>query len=319
MPDQAPEAAPKAGLPPWMATFADLMTLLMCFFVLMLSFSEMDVAKFKQLAGSMKEAFGVQAEIEVKTIPKGTSIIAQEFSPGTPKQTILNEVRQFTVSSSLNSLDVGQKERVRELERQEQRAERQAEALRQALRQEIENGTLLIRRESTNVIVQILEKDSFPSGSAELEIEFLPTLAKIGRLLQPLYGAIAVAGHTDNVPISNSQYRSNWDLSAARAATVVQQLLDTGIDPERVMVSGYADTQPRAPNDTAANRALNRRIDITLITNKARHGGFAEDSAPESGADVAAPDSLADSDAAAPREPETSPETGTVDGAATAN
>ena len=319
MPDQAPEAAPKAGLPPWMATFADLMTLLMCFFVLMLSFSEMDVAKFKQLAGSMKEAFGVQAEIEVKTIPKGTSIIAQEFSPGTPKQTILNEVRQFTVSSSLNSLDVGQKERVRELERQEQRAERQAEALRQALRQEIENGTLLIRRESTNVIVQILEKDSFPSGSAELEIEFLPTLAKIGRLLQPLYGAIAVAGHTDNVPISNSQYRSNWDLSAARAATVVQQLLDTGIDPERVMVSGYADTQPRAPNDTATNRALNRRIDITLITNKARHGGFAEDSAPESGADVAAPNALADSDAAAPREPETSPETGTVDGAATAN
>lgn len=319
MPDQAPEAAPKAGLPPWMATFADLMTLLMCFFVLMLSFSEMDVAKFKQLAGSMKEAFGVQAEIEVKTIPKGTSIIAQEFSPGTPKQTILNEVRQFTVSSSLNSLDVGQKERVRELERQEQRAERQAEALRQALRQEIENGTLLIRRESTNVIVQILEKDSFPSGSAELEIEFLPTLAKIGRLLQPLYGAIAVAGHTDNVPISNSQYRSNWDLSAARAATVVQQLLDTGIDPERVMVSGYADTQPRAPNDTATNRALNRRIDITLITNKARHGGFAEDSAPESGDDVAAPNALADSDAAAPREPETSPETGTVDGAATAN
>ena len=70
-------------------TFADLMTLLMCFFVLLLSFSEMDVAKFKQLSGSMKDAFGVQAEVEVETIPKGTSVIAQEFSPGKPEPTAL--------------------------------------------------------------------------------------------------------------------------------------------------------------------------------------------------------------------------------------
>ena len=73
---------PPAGLPAWMGTFADLMSLLMCFFVLLLSFSEMDVLKFKQIAGSMKFAFGVQNKIEVKDIPKGTSVIAQEFRPG---------------------------------------------------------------------------------------------------------------------------------------------------------------------------------------------------------------------------------------------
>ena len=78
---------PPPGLPLWMGTFADLMSLLMCFFVLLLSFSEMDVLKFKQIAGSMKFAFGVQNQLEVKDIPKGTSIIAQEFRPGRPEPT----------------------------------------------------------------------------------------------------------------------------------------------------------------------------------------------------------------------------------------
>jgi chemotaxis protein MotB len=271
MSDSAPEATPKAGLPGWVMTFADLMTLLMCFFVLMLSFSEMDVAKFKQLAGSMKDAFGVQAEIDAKTIPKGTSIIAQEFSPGRPQQTILDSVRQFTVKTSMSTLDVGTNERLKELQKQEERAEQEANTLREALREEIDNGTLLVRRESTNVIVQILERDSFPSGSASLQGEFPPTLARIAAVLGPMFGAVSVSGHTDNVPISTSQYRSNWDLSAARASTVVHELLQAGLDPARVMVGGYADTQPRAPNDTPANRALNRRIDITLLTNKPRH------------------------------------------------
>ncbi|MCV6605027.1 MAG: type VI secretion system protein TssL, partial [Porticoccaceae bacterium] len=81
--EQADDDAP-AGLPAWLATFADLMSLLMCFFVLLLSFSEMDVQKYKQVAGSMKDAFGVQNEINVKDIPKGTSIIAREFSPARP-------------------------------------------------------------------------------------------------------------------------------------------------------------------------------------------------------------------------------------------
>ena len=90
MSDIAEEEAP-AGLPAWMGTFADLMSLLMCFFVLLLSFSEMDVLKYKQLAGSMRDAFGVQREINVKDIPKGTSIIAKEFSPGRPEPTPINE------------------------------------------------------------------------------------------------------------------------------------------------------------------------------------------------------------------------------------
>ena len=87
--DEAP-----AGTPAWMATFADLMSLLMCFFVLLLSFSEMDLQKYKQVAGSMEKAFGVQNQTKVMDIPKGTSIIAQEFSPGKTTPTILDTVQQ---------------------------------------------------------------------------------------------------------------------------------------------------------------------------------------------------------------------------------
>jgi chemotaxis protein MotB len=102
--EECPECP--AGIPAWVMTFADLMSLLMCFFVLLLSFSEMDALKYKQLAGSMSEAFGVQNDIKVKDIPKGTSIIAQEFSPGRPQPTPLNEVRQSTTDITQSNLDV---------------------------------------------------------------------------------------------------------------------------------------------------------------------------------------------------------------------
>ena len=290
MSDAPEESSESAGLPMWMATFADLMTLLMCFFVLLLSFSEMDVAKFKQMAGSMEQAFGVQAEIEVKMIPRGTSIIAQEFSPGTPQRTVMNEVRQFTVNSNQSTLDVGQErgeagdegtglsgedgdaaQNELSIEEAELLAEVQAAQLREALADEIAEGSLDVRHEGTDVTVQILEQDSFASGSSLLETDFRPTLDRIGGMLRDMIGAIRVAGHTDDLPISTSQFRSNWDLSAMRATTVAHQLLDAGLSPGRVMISGHADTQPRAPNDTPANRALNRRIDITLITSRTTH------------------------------------------------
>ncbi|MGB0965096.1 MAG: MotB family protein [Litorivicinus sp.] len=95
-----------AGIPAWVMTFADLMSLLMCFFVLLLSFSEMDVQKFKQLMGSVQFAFGVQTEIEAKAIPKGTSIIAQEFSPGTPRPTVAQTIQQQTTSPNQSTLDI---------------------------------------------------------------------------------------------------------------------------------------------------------------------------------------------------------------------
>ncbi len=111
MSDEAPKKQQSAGAPAWVMTFADLMSLLMCFFVLLLSFSEMDVAKYKQIAGSMKMAFGVQRKHEVKEAPKGINVIAQEFSAGRPDPTPLNVMEQMTTETMKMFLDTGDKRR----------------------------------------------------------------------------------------------------------------------------------------------------------------------------------------------------------------
>jgi chemotaxis protein MotB len=270
------EAAPETrSSPPWLITFADLMVVLMCFFVLMLSFSEMDPERFKIISGSLNQTFGVQTQVTATDTPKGTSLDATEFSPAIPEPTTENEVRQHTVDSDLNTLDLGLELRLRELKAQEDAAASQAHELRAMFRQDIEDGRLLIRQEGTDVVIQLLEKDSFPSGSAALEADSRETLARIGALVGGMTGAITVSGHTDNVPIrAGGLYRSNWELSAARAASVGHELLAAGLDPARLMVSGHADTQPRAANDTAASRALNRRVDITFANGRDRPGAW---------------------------------------------
>ena len=247
-----------------MMTFADLMTLLMCFFVLLLAFSEMDAAKFKQLSGSMKDAFGVQTEVEVRTIPKGTSVVAQEFSPGKPEPTALNQVRQFTIDSNRNTLDALDRE-LKEIEE----TRRHARRLRLALKEEIEKGSVSIQTEGVKIIIHIMENASFDSGYADVRPEFLPVLEKIANLIDNTSGEVTISGHTDNVPISNERFRSNWELSTSRAVSVTHELLNVSdVHPEQVVVTGHADTRPRASNDTAEDRATNRRVDISIVRGK---------------------------------------------------
>lgn len=254
---------PKAGVPAWVVTFADLMTLLMCFFVLLLAFSEMDVEKFKQLSGSMKYAFGVQAEVEARTIPKGTSVVAQEFSPGKPEPTPLNIVKQFTIDSNLNSLDALSEEQPKV---DEDDIERQARRIRQALKAEIENGSIAIATEDKKVIIHILENASFDSGLAVVRPDFLPVLTKIAGLIDENAGMVMVSGHTDNVPISTERFRSNWELSTSRAVSVAHVLIRSArLQESRFVVTGHADTRPRADNLTPVNRAKNRRVDISIV------------------------------------------------------
>jgi chemotaxis protein MotB len=265
-----------AGSPAWMATFADLMSLLMCFFVLLLSFSEMDVLKFKQLAGSMREAFGVQNQIKVEDIPKGTSIIAQEFSPGRPEPTPLNEVRQMTVNNDMTTLDVRTREGesqvgedlkgLEELRRQqEEQARQEAVAVAQALAAEIGEGSIEVETDGTRIIIRVKERGSFDSGSAELKYQYIPVIAKIRDLLLNISGKVAIEGHTDNIPYSGRRFESNWDLSAARALAVAHELFaDQRIDQSRFSITGYADTRPLVPNSSAELRARNRRVEIVI-------------------------------------------------------
>ncbi|MEQ8265436.1 flagellar motor protein MotB [Pseudohaliea sp.] len=265
------------GAPAWMATFADLMSLLMCFFVLLLSFSEMDVEKYKQIAGSMKLAFGVQNRVKVDDIPKGTSVIAREFSPGKPEPTIMDTINQVTQQNTENSLQVGNPdapelddEQTRELLEKKVEAlleetKEDAEELREILAQEVQTGKVDIETEGRSIIVRIRENGSFPSGSATLNTDFLPVMDRLREALLEIPGTIAVEGHTDDVPISGGRFRSNWDLSASRALSVTHELLKSGeLSNDRLMVVGYAETEPFTNNESPEGRAMNRRVELVI-------------------------------------------------------
>ncbi len=355
MSSEAPQQKTRAsGAPAWVVTFADLMSLLMCFFVLLLAFSEMDVSKYKEMAGSLKNAFGVQREIQVKEPPKGINVIAREFSPARPEPTPLNVIRQMTTSDKRVNLDLGKERRrpvptpraerepdreaslkpavtppsqeqgLTELQKQElarakqlaaqrleqklaagqrpaQRqsaqvdqtsveerakarvaAERQkrlqhsAKLISNALGREIKAGSVDVETAGQKIIIRVREKASFGSGRAELKGAFRPILKRVANILKGSEGQIIVAGHTDNLPIYTERFRSNWELSAARAVSVAHEMmLATDIPSERFLVQGFADTQPVAGNDTAANRARNRRVEIVL-----QQGDDRESSAP---------------------------------------
>lgn len=279
------EEEQSGGSPAWMATFADLMSLLMCFFVLLLSFSEMDVLKYKQIAGSMKDAFGVQNDVNVKDIPKGTSIIAQEFSSGRPDPTPLNEVKQATADTTKQSLDVRtappgteetkskdkltnkEAEVLLEKKLQELMAETadNAKELAKKMKKEVDAGLVDIESKGRSITIRIREKGSFPSGSATLNPDFIPVMAKLRDALMDIDGKIAVEGHTDDIPITSYRFKSNWDLSAFRALSVTHELVkDDILQDNRFMVIGYADTRPYIANDSAENRAKNRRVEIVV-------------------------------------------------------
>lgn len=266
---------PPAGAPAWMATFADLMSLLMCFFVLLLSFSEMDVLKFKQLAGSMKNAFGVQRDIKTKEIPKGTSVIAKEFSPGKPVPTKIKIMRQqttdrpkrnikFTDSTSINNK--AREEVKKELEKEiAKKTEESKKRITAALKKEIKQGTIEVVGKSQEIVIRISEKGSFPSGSATLNKSFDKIMKKISFLVKSTPGDIVISGHTDNIPIYTYLFRSNWELSSSRAVSVLKAIIkNQKIDPKRLSVQGHAETIPLASNKTAAGRAKNRRVEIKI-------------------------------------------------------
>lgn len=247
------------GLPAWVMTFADLMSLLMCFFVLLLSFSQMDIEKFKQVAGSVKMAFGVQRDIPAIEPPKGTSIIAQEYSPGEPKPTPIKIIKQEnidTVQNDISSIDPATKHVAETVTR-----------LIQSLDKEIENGLLEIVIEDERLLIRINESGSFGSGKANLNPGFRPVLTKIAKVLNKSPGNIIVAGHTDNIPITTRQYPSNWVLSSARAASVVHHITHYGLrDPSRIQIRAHAAAKPLVDNNNSSNRAKNRRIEINIDT-----------------------------------------------------
>ncbi len=262
--DELPEEE-KPGIPAWVVTFADLMSLLMCFFVLLLSFSEIDAQKFKQIAGELSKAFGVQREVPVLEIPKGTSPIFDTFSPAPPEPTVVNEVKQSTTDDApeLQTLKSPTDMAV-EAASDEQMQETMDEILK-VLEPAIADGRINVSEDQRRIVIRVEEKGSFPSGSAQLTWEFEGLLLEMAKVLADLPGNLTIEGHTDDIPIRTERFYSNWDLSAARAAAVANVLLARDyVEPTRLAVTGLADTEPRVPNTSADNRAKNRRVEIII-------------------------------------------------------
>lgn len=261
MSGSAPTKPKSAGIPPWMATFADLMALMMCFFVLLFAFSEVETEKFKQMAGSMAAAFGgVQfiksnSEDMVKGMEAGVvSKTGNDASPFDPSsRTPAASMMPHTIHPS-QSLEAQQRRRNEEL----------MEELKTAMADEIAAGNLMLERDHDDVVIRFPEHVSFASGRADLVPGARPLIDRIIKLIAEDQ-MIIVAGHTDDRPLAGGIYGSNWALSAARAASVADQVLQQGqLPPNRMVVAGYADTRPIMPNDTDDNRARNRRVEIIV-------------------------------------------------------
>jgi len=234
--DVCEESAP--GAPAWIVTFADMMSLLLCFFVLLLSFSVMDAKKFKAVADSMREAFSFSSA----PVPGETSS-----------------------ESTLTSSDTTEKPVIYA---DEESFQEQLQDAKREIDQYIANAGLSehIQTKITSNSLEIVNSNplNFPPGKAELLESSLQYLDAIIPALKRPDFRIVVEGHTDNVPINTLAYRSNWELSAARAASFVSYLEAHGVDSKHLAVHGYGPNHPIAPNDTDENRARNRRIEIMV-------------------------------------------------------
>ena len=222
------------GAPEWVVTFGDLMSLLLCFFVLLLSFSEMDRQKYRVMAGSMANAFGVQKKQKVMEMPMGNKIIARDFD----QDSVAMGMREHLIKDIQYEVDthlVGMKDLVQ------------------------------LQLGEDDVTIQLMGETAFDSGSAEILQRMIPVLNKIGSLLSETRGDIVISGHTDNVPINSGMYPSNLVLSMARAASVAEFILQkTTVDPGRVATMGFGEYRPIDTNDTPEGRRKNRRVEIKL-------------------------------------------------------
>ena len=255
------EEAPK-GSPAWMATFSDLMNLLLCFFVLLFSMSSIDAAKFEQVVASFNETFSV--------FSGGATAIGDGIliSNGVSQ---LNELDEYI--NSTGKMDEGQvvdedvaavKEKMEEAQLEE--SETLAEQIQEAVDDKEMGSEIDI--EFTSQYVQLTLKGAllFDSGSTLLKEDAKPVLDQVGLVLERYAaGTIEIEGHTDNVPMSGAKYSNNDELSSGRALSVFDYLLSvTDLDPANVKHAGRGEYVPIADNSTPEGRTRNRRVEIKI-------------------------------------------------------
>ncbi|MFC1692528.1 flagellar motor protein MotB [Candidatus Latescibacterota bacterium] len=227
---QKTDEAPK-GAPSWMTTFADMMTLLLTFFVLLVSMSTMEIEKFKAAAASLKGAFSV--------LPFQDRPRPQPLTPRDRKGEKRTERRRARAVSQLKSL----------------------------IREKNLQNVVKVTQKNEGIHITIGDPALFDSGKALIKFDFMPILDSIVDIIDTGTGSenIRIEGHTDNVPIHTEQFNDNWELSIGRALTVIRYIRSKQtIDPKRLRPVGCGEFHPVSTNETPEGRALNRRVEIFI-------------------------------------------------------
>ncbi len=224
----------------WLVSYADFITLLFAFFVVMYSTAQTDKRKVGQLAAAIRVAFE-----EYGALPPASEITLQ--APGT---TI-----SFSPAQDLNS---------KETEDQDSISLRKE--LQEALQQEISRGEVALRTGPAGLVISLREVGVFDSGSSGIKAASQPAFERMASLLNQKNRRLRVEGYTDDIPIHNSQFASNWELSTARAPEMLQLLITRcNFPPENLSAAGYGEYHPIASNQTESGRAQNRRVDVVVL------------------------------------------------------
>ncbi len=233
IPKKQAEAPPaEEGLPGWMATFADMMSLLLCFFILLLSFANQDISKFRTLMGSIKDAFGVQVKR-----PEA------DFAAFSPSQFERKDVELDEQNKMLLGMVLQLKKLIVE-------------------DTELKKSTD-ITTDDQGVIMRVPNSTLFDTGTPRLTKNSDAVLSKVITFLKENNLDLVVRGHSDDQPVDSTAYPSNWELSSARSGALLRHIIAQGeIKPSRLKAVGYADSQPLVPNNTTTNRFINNRTEF---------------------------------------------------------
>jgi len=233
----------------WLVSYADFITLLFAFFVVMYSMSSVNEGKYRVLSDTMVAAFN--------TPPKSP----EPIQLGKERKTLIKEDK---VVQNIKPIDILKKEKNIENKEMLQISSRIKESLKPLINQ----GLVNVNHNKLWVEVELNNSLLFDIGSADLEEESLSVIRKLSKMLAPLPNHIDVEGHTDNVPIKNEIYPTNWELSAARSASLVRALSKRGIKPSRLTAIGYGEYRPKTSNKTYQGRQTNRRVAVVILADK---------------------------------------------------
>jgi len=243
----------------WLVSYADFITLLFAFFVVMYSISSVNEGKYRVLSDSMVAAFRDPAR---SLEPVQTGVLVRE-----PMQSDAPmDSREAIVERIKTPLPVQPEEPSTPDEADDQVVQDLADSIEASMADLVDDGLIEVRRDKRWIEVEIKSSILFASGSAGLSAESAPVLRELAEKFKPLDNVIHVEGFTDNVPISNFDFLSNWELSASRAASVVHLFTRLGIHPKRLAAIGYGEFRPVASNETAAGRARNRRVVLVIMS-----------------------------------------------------